>query len=144
MAIYLDNNVGLKIATVDLSAYVTSISLTQTFDEVETTAMSTSSSASHTFAKGLEASTLAVDFLNDWAASQVQATLQAAYGTTVTAVIIPVKGTAVSATNPLYTVSILINNLTPVGSPGTPGDYARSSMTFTCNSSVAYATTGTF
>jgi hypothetical protein len=144
MAIYLDNNVGLKIATVDLSQYVTSISLTQTFDEVETTAMSTSSSASHTFAKGLEASTLAVDFLNDWAASQVQATLQAAYGTTVTAVIIPVKGTAVSATNPLYTVSILINNLTPVGSPGTPGDYARSSMTFTCNSSVAYATTGSF
>jgi hypothetical protein len=144
MAIYLDNNVGLKIATVDLSQYVTSISLTQTFDEVETTAMTTSSSASHTFAKGLEASTLAVDFLNDWAASQVQATLQAAYGTTVTAVIIPVKGTAVSATNPLYTVSILINNLTPVGSPGTPGDYARSSMTFTCNSSVAYATTGTF
>jgi hypothetical protein len=144
MAIYLNNNVGLKIATVDLSQYVTSISLTQTFDEVETTAMTTSSSASHTFAKGLEASTLAVDFLNDWAASQVQATLQAAYGTTVTAVIIPVKGTAVSATNPLYTVSILINNLTPVGSPGTPGDYARSSMTFTCNSSVAYATTGTF
>jgi hypothetical protein len=144
MAIYLDNNVGLKIATVDLSQYVTSISLTQTFDEVETTAMSTSSTASHTFAKGLESSTLAVDFLNDWAASQVQATLQAAYGTTVTAVIIPVKGTAVSATNPLYTVSILVNNLTPVGSPGTPGDYARSSMTFTCNSAVAYSTTGTF
>ena len=144
MAIYLDNNVGLKIATVDLSQYVTSISLTQTFDEVETTAMSTSSSASHTFAKGLEASTLTVDFLNDWAAGQVQATLQAAYGTTVTAVIIPVKGTAVGVTNPLFTVSILINNLTPVGSPGTPADYARSSMTFTCNSSVAYATTGTF
>lgn len=146
MAIYLDNNVGLKIATVDLSAYVTSISLTQTFDEVETTAMSTSTSASHTFAKGLEASTLTVDFLNDWAASQVQATLQAAYGTTVTALIVPVKSasTVISATNPLYTVSILINNLTPVGSPGTPGDYARSSMTFTCNSSVAYAITGTF
>ena len=146
MAIYLDNNVGLKIATVDLSQYVTSITLTQTFDEVETTAMSTSSTASHTFAKGLESSTLTVDFLNDWAASQVQATLQAAYGTTVTALIVPVKSasTVISATNPLYTVSILVNNLTPVGSPGTPGDYARSSMTFTCNSAVAYSTTGTF
>lgn len=144
MGIYLDNNVGLKIATVDLSQYVTSISLTQTFDEVETTAMSTSATAAHTFAKGLESSTLTVDFLNDWAAASVQATLQAAYGTTVTAVIIPVKGTAVSATNPLYTVSILVNNLTPVGSPGTPADYARSSMTFTCNSSVAYAITGSF
>ena len=140
MAIYLDNNVGLKIATVDLSSYVTSITLTQTFDEVETTAMG---SGSHTFAKGLESSTLTVDFLNDWDAAKVQATLQAAYGTSVTAVIIPVKGTAVGATNPLYTVSILVNNLTPVGTGG-PEDFARSSMSFTCTSTVAYATTGTF
>jgi len=140
VAIYLDNNVGLKIATVDLSEYVTSITLTQTFDEVETTTMG---QGSHVFAKGLESSTLQVDFLNDWAASKVQATLQAAYGTSVTAVVIPVKGTAVGATNPLYTVSILVNNLTPVGTGG-PEDYARSSMTFTCTSTVAYATTGTF
>ena len=140
MAIYLDNNVGLKIATVDLSEYVTSITLTQTFDEVETTSMG---SSAHTFSKGLESSTLQVDFLNDWAASKVQATLQAAYGTSVTAVVIPVKGTAVGAANPLYTVSILVNNLTPVGTGG-PEDFARSSMTFTCTSTVAYATTGTF
>jgi hypothetical protein len=143
MAIYLDNNVGLKIATVDLSEYVTSITLTQTFDEVETTSMGASS---HQFSKGLESSTLQVDFLNDWAASKVQATLQAAYGTSVTALIVPVKGavsTTISATNPLYTVSILVNNLTPVGTGG-PEDYARSSMTFTCTSAVAYATTGTW
>ena len=140
MAIYLDNNVGLKIATVDLSSYVTSITLTQTFDEVETTAMG---ATAHQFAKGLEASTLTIDFLNDWDAAKVQATLQAAYGTSVTAIVIPVKGTAVSATNPTYTVSILVNNLTPVGTGG-PEDYARSSMTFTCTSAVAYATTGTF
>jgi hypothetical protein len=135
VAIYLDNNVGLKIATVDLSEYVTSITLTQTFDEVETTAMGADS---HQFSKGLEASTLTVDFLNDWAAAKVQATLQAAYGTSVTAIVIPVKGTAVSATNPTYTVSILVNNLTPVGTSG-PEDYARSSMTFTCTSAVAYS-----
>jgi hypothetical protein len=142
MAIYLDNNVGLKIATVDLSEYITSITLTQTFDEVETTVMG---ATAHQFSKGLESSTLAVDFLNDWAAAKVGATLQAAYGTSVTALIVPVKGspTVVSATNPLYTVSILINNLTPVGSGG-PADYASSSMTFTCTSTVAYATTGTF
>ena len=115
MAIYLDNQVGLKIATVDLSEYVTSITLTQTFDEVETTAMG---AAAHQFSKGLEASTLQVDFLNDWAAAKVQATLQAAYGTSVTAIVIPVKGTAVGATNPTYTMSILINNLTPVGTGG--------------------------
>jgi hypothetical protein len=140
MAIYLDNNVGLKIATVDLSEYVSSITLTQTFDEVETTTMG---SASHLFSKGLESSTLAVDFINDWAAAKVQATLQAAYGTSVTAIMIPVKGTAVSATNPTYTVSILINNLTPLGTGG-PEDFARSSMTFTCTSTVAYSTSTPF
>jgi len=143
MAIYLDNNVGLKIATVDLSEYVTSITLTQTFDEVETTSMGASS---HQFSKGLESSTLQVDFLNDWAASKVQATLQAAYGTSVTALIVPVRAasaTVISASNPLYTVSILVNNLTPVGTGG-PEDFARSSMTFTCTSAVAYATTGSF
>ena len=143
MAIYLDNNVGLKIATVDLSEYVTSITLTQTFDEVETTAMG---ATAHQFSKGLEASTLTVDFLNDWAAAKVQATLQAAYGTSVTALIVPVRAasaTVIDATNPLYTVSILVNNLTPVGTGG-PEDFARSSMTFTCTSAVAYATTGTF
>ncbi len=140
MAIYLDNNVGLKIATVDLSAYVTSITLTQTFDEVETTAMG---ATAHQFAKGLEASTLTVDFLNDWAAAQVQATLQAAYGTSVTAIVIPVKGTAVSVANPTYTVSILVNNLTPVGTGG-PEDFARSSMTFTCTSAVAYSASTPF
>jgi hypothetical protein len=143
MAIYLDNNVGLKIATVDLSEYVTSITLTQTFDEVETTSMGASA---HQFSKGLESSTLQVDFLNDWAASKVQATLQAAYGTSVTALIVPVRAasaTVISASNPLYTVSILVNNLTPVGTGG-PEDYARSSMTFTCTSAVAYATSGSF
>ena len=142
MAIYLSNNVGLKIATVDLSDYITSITLTQTFDEVETTTMGQNS---HVFSKGLESSVLAVDFINDWAAAKVGATLQAAYGTSVTALIVPVKAspTVVSATNPLYTVSILINNLTPVGSGG-PGDYATSSMSFTCTSTVAYATSGTF
>lgn len=140
MPIYLDNNVGLKIATIDLSEYVTSITLTQTFDEVETTAMG---STAHQFAKGLESSTLAVDFLNDFAAAKVQATLQAAYGTSVTAIVIPVKGTAVSAQNPTYTVSILINNLTPVGTGG-PEDFARSSMTFTCTSTVAYSASTPF
>jgi len=141
--IYLDNNVGLKIATVDLSAYVTSITLTQTVDQVETTKMG---DTSHVFSAGLESSTLAVDFLNDWAAAKVQATLQAAYGTSVTALIVPVRApsaTVISATNPLYTVSILINNLTPVGTGG-PADFATSSMTFTCTSTVAYATSGSF
>ena len=139
MAIFLQNNVGVKINSVDLSDHITSVTLTQNFDELEVTALG---DTAHKFAKGLEASTLTLDFLNDFAAANVQATLQAAYGTTVTAVLIPVKGTAVSATNPLYTVSIIVNNLTPLN--GAVGDISTSSMTFTCNSTVVQTTTGTF
>jgi len=139
MAIFLQNNVGVKINSVDLSDHITSVSLSQIFDELEVTALG---DTAHKFAKGLEASTLTLDFLNDFAAANVQATLQAAYGTTVTAVILPVKGTAVSATNPLYTVSIIVNNLTPLN--GAVGDISTSSMTFTCNSTVVQTTTGTF
>jgi hypothetical protein len=139
MAIFLQNNVGVKINSVDLSDHITSVTLTQNFDELEVTALG---DTAHKFAKGLEASTLTLDFLNDFAAANVQATLQAAYGTTVTAVLLPVKGTAVSATNPLYTVSIIVNNLTPLN--GAVGDISTSSMTFTCNSTVVQTTTGTF
>ena len=139
MAVMLNSSVGVKIATVDISDHVSSATLTQTFDELEISALG---DLSHRFTKGLESSTLSLDFFNDFAASQITTLLQTNYGTTVTAVLIPVKGTAVSATNPLYTVSILINNLTPIN--GDVASINNSSITFTCNSTVAYATTGTF
>jgi len=139
MAVMLNSTVGLKIATVDISDHVSSVTLTQNFDELEISALG---DTSHRYTKGLENSTLQIDFFNDFAASQVTTLLQTNYGTTVTAVLIPVKGTAVSATNPLYTVSILINNLTPIN--GDVASINNSSITFTCNSTVAYATTGTF
>ena len=137
--IFLQNNVGVKINSVDLSDHITSVTLTQSFDELEVTALGDSA---HKMVKGLESSTLTLNFLNDFAAASVQATLQAAYGTTVTAVLLPVKGTAVSATNPLYTVSILVNNLTPLN--GAVGDISNSSQSFTCNSTVVQTTTGSF
>ena len=130
---------GVKINSVDISDHVSSVTLSQIFDELEITSLG---DQSHRYTKGLEASQLTLDFFNDFAASQVTPTLQSAYGTTVTAVLIAKKGTAVGAENPLYTVSILINNLTPIS--GDVASINASSVTFTCNSTVAVATTGTF
>ena len=90
----------------------------------------------HKFAKGLEASTITLDFLNDNAAATVIPTLRAAYGTTVTCVI-KQASTAVSASNPSYTASVLVNNLQNVN--GAVGDISNQSITFTCNSTVAVA-----
>jgi hypothetical protein len=142
MAIYLNNNVGVKIATVDISSYITGVVLTQTFDELEVTKMG-STSTFHEFTKGLESATLTLDFLNDWAASQVMQTLNTAFGTTVAVSMITVKGGVVSAANPTYQFSILVNNLTPVGTGG-PGDMANSSVSFTVNTAVTVSPTVAF
>ena len=139
MAVFLNNKVGVKINSVDLSDHVTSVTINRVFDELEVTAMGDSS---HKFVKGLESSTVTIDFLNDTAAGETLATLQAAWGTTVTAVFLQDKVAAVSATNPLYTVSLLINNTTDIN--GAVGDIGTQSITFTANSTIAVATTGTF
>jgi hypothetical protein len=139
MAVFLNNKVGVKINSVDLSDLVTSVTINRVFDELEVTAMGDSS---HKFVRGLEASTVTIDFLNDTAATKTLQTLNTTWGTTVTAVFLQEKGTIVSATNPLYTVSLLINNTTDIN--GAVGDIGMQSITFTANSSVAVANTGTF
>ena len=146
--IYLNNNVGVKLATVgaptvpsiDISSYVSAITLTQTVDEIEVTSMG---DTSHKFAAGLQAATLTIEFFNDWGASQVMTTLNAAFATTLAVSMITVKGTAVSATNPSYQFSIFVNNLTPVGSGGV-SDEASSSLSFTVNTTVTVSSTVAF
>jgi hypothetical protein len=139
MAVFLNNNVGVKINSVDLSDHVTAVTINRSFDQLEVTAMG---DTAHKFVKGLEASSVTIDFLNDTASANVLATLQAAWGTTVTAVFLQTKGTAVSATNPLYTVSLLVNNTTDIN--GAVGDIGVQSITFTANSTIAVASTGSF
>jgi hypothetical protein len=139
MAVFLNNLVGVKINSVDLSDLVTSVTINRTFDELEVTAMG---DTAHKFVKGLEASTVTIDFLNDTATSKTLQTLQAAWGTTVTAIFIQTKGTAVSATNPTYTVSLLVNNTTDIN--GAVGDMGTQSITFTANSTVSVSTSAPF
>ena len=139
MAVFLNNKVGLKINNVDLSDHVTSVTLNQAFDELEVTAMG---DTAHKFVKGLESATLTVSFLNDTAAANVLATLQSAYGTTVAAKMLQDKAAAVGSTNQLYTFDILVNNLTPIN--GATGDIGTMDITFTVNSAVTVASTGTF
>ena len=139
MAVFLNNTVGLKINAIDLSDHVTSCTLNYAADELEVTAMG---DTAHKFVKGLESGTLTVSLLNDTATSQVLQTLNSAFGTTVAVKMVQEKVPAVSATNPLYTFDILVNNLTPIN--GGVGDIGTQDITFTLNSKVTVATTGTF
>jgi hypothetical protein len=135
MAIYLSNGVVVTLNSVALSDHVTSATINRTFDELEVTAMGDSA---HKFVKGLEASTITLDFLNDTAASNVLQTLQAAWGTTVP-LTLKQTSAAVSATNPEYQTTILVNNTTDIN--GAVGDISTQSITFTCNSVIVVDTT---
>jgi len=139
MAVFMSNNVGVKVNSVDLSDHVTAVTLNRNFDELEVTAMGDNG---HKFVKGLEASSITIDFLNDTATTNVLATLQAAWGTNVPIVLLQTKGTAVSATNPLYTATCLINGTTDIN--GAVGDLSVQSLTFNVSGTVAVATTGSF
>ena len=139
MAVFMSNLVGVKVNSVDLSDHVTAVTLNRSFDELEVTAMGDSG---HKFVKGLEASSITIDFLNDTATANVLATLQAAWGTNVPIVLLQTKGTAVSATNPLYTATCLINNTTDIN--GATGDLSTQSITFNVSGTVAVASTGSF
>jgi hypothetical protein len=134
VAVYLSNGVVLTVNAVDLSTLVSSVSISRSFDELEVTAMGDSG---HKFVKGLEASSITIDFFNDEATSKTLQTLQAAWGTSTT-VTVKQTSAAVSATNPLYTMSCLVNNLTPIN--GAVGDISTQSVTWNVNGTIAVTT----
>lgn len=134
MAVFLNNGVSVTVNSVDLSDHVTAVTINRTFDELEVTAMGDSG---HKFVKGLEASSITIDFLNDTATGEVLQTLQAAWGTSVP-VIIKQTNAAVSATNPSYTMTCLVNNTTDVN--GSVADLGTQSVTWNVNGTIAVAT----
>jgi hypothetical protein len=141
VAIFLNNKVGFKVGAVpvDFTDHVTSFSLNQMSDQIEVTAMG---DTAHKFVTGLSADTITVSLLNDTAAGSILATLQAAYGTTVAFKAIQDYTAAISATNVLYSGTILVDNFTPIN--GAVADEGTIDITFTCNSKTAVATTGTW
>jgi len=134
MAVFLNNGVVLTVNSVDLSDHVTAVTINRAFDELEVTAMGDSG---HKFVKGLEASSVTIDFLNDTASSEVLQTLQAVWGTSTT---ITMKQTSAvtSATNPLYTMTCLINGTTDIN--GSVADLSMQSCTFNVNGTIAVST----
>jgi len=135
MAVYLSNGVALTVNAVDLSNLVSSVTINRSFDELEVTAMGDSG---HKFVKGLEASSITIDFFNDEATSKTLQTLNSTWGTN-TVVTVKQLNTTVSATNPLYTMTCLVNNTTPVN--GAVGDISTQSVTWNVSGTIVITTT---
>jgi hypothetical protein len=133
MAVYLSNGVSVTVDSVDLSSLVSSVTINRSFDELEITAMGDSG---HRYTKGLEASSVTIDFFNDAATNKTLQKLNSTWGTSVT-VVIKQTSAAVSAENPSYTMSCLINNITPIN--GAVGDLSTQSVTWNVNGTIAVA-----
>jgi hypothetical protein len=134
MAVYLSNGVVLTVNAVDLSTLVSAVTINRAFDELEVTAMGDSG---HKFVKGLEASSITIDFFNDEATAKTLQTLNSVWGTSTT-VTVKQTSAAASATNPLYTMSCLVNNITPIN--GAVGDLSTQSVTWNVNGTIAVTT----
>ena len=136
MAVYLANTGVLTVNAVDLSTLVSSVTINRSFDELETTALGDSG---HRFVKGLEASSITIDFYNDSASSKTLQTLNSSsvWGNNVT-VTFKQTDAAVSTTNPLYTMTCLVNNTTPVN--GAVGDLSTQSVTWNVSGTILVTT----
>jgi len=136
VAVYLSNGVVLTVNAVDLSSLVSSVTINRSFDELEVTAMGDSG---HRFVKGLEASSITIDFFNDEATSKTLQTLNSSsvWGNNVT-VTVKQTNAATSASNPLYTMTCLVNNTTPIN--GAVGDLSTQSVTWNVSGTIAVTT----
>ena len=134
MSVYLSNGVVLTVNAVDLSSLVSAVTINRSFEELPSTAMGDSGVKA---VKGLETSSISIEFFNDEATSKTLQTLNSVWGTSTT-VTVKQTSAATSATNPLYTMSCLVNNITPIN--GAVGDLSTQSVTWNVNGTIAVTT----
>lgn len=134
---FVATNFQISLNGVDLTSSLSSATLEISSNEVETTTFGTASTAYRTVVGGIVSGSVKLDFYQDYASASVDATLNSLINTIGTVVIKPL-GSAVSATNPSYTATCLINNYTPVS--GTIGDLSSFSVTWPTTGTITRAT----
>ena len=135
MARIVLTNALVTINAVDLSDLVASVTLNSSIDVVETTAFS--STAARTRIGGLADNSISLEFHQDYASGEVEATIYPLIGTVTTVTVKPVNA-ATSATNPLYTISALVSEWTPLN--GAVGELATASVTWPVSGAIVKTT----
>lgn len=111
MAIVMSNDVTLSVGGTDLSDNVQSIVVSMNAEDLDGTGMGATSRA---HVRGLRDDRIEVTFLQDYAASQVDATLSALFSSTGFAVVVKPTSGSVSATNPSYTMTGILLDYQPI------------------------------
>ena len=124
MATFAFTDASVVINSVDLSDHVRQVTLDVSFDELDDTAMG---DTYRSRLGGLGDWSMTVEFNQDFAASEVDATIWPLMGTTTTVTVKPTSS-AVGATNPSYSGSVLVNDYSPLSN--SVGDLATVSVTW--------------
>ena len=125
----------VSINGVDLSDHVKSVTLPYAAEMLDDTVMGDDTRSSK---GGLKTWSITIEFLNDWAANEVDATLFPLVGATFTIIVRPVNTGGVSATNPNFTGTGILESYPPLGNP--VGELATTSVTVQSAGALSRAT----
>ena len=136
MATFVLYDAYLSVAGVDLSDHVRSVTVDAGQNMADDTAMG---DAFVSNSAGLATWSVSAEFLQDYASSKVDATLEPllGIGNTAALVVKPTSG-SVSSTNPSYSGTGILESYNPIG--GSVGDQAMASVTFQSASALTRAT----
>jgi hypothetical protein len=121
------------INSVDLTNRIDSVTIEETFADVDTTAFGQSAK---TRVAGLGDHKFSCEFQQDFAAAEVEATIYPLLGTVVSVTVKPLS-TTTSTTNPAYTFNVLVDDWKPVD--GKVGDLLMSSVSWPVSGAVTKA-----
>lgn len=127
MARIVLTNAQVVFGTTDISSYVTSVTLTSTYDVVETTAFG---NTARTRVAGLADNSIALEFNQDYASGALEATIYPTLGTAVSMTVRPV-----ASASPAYTFNALVSEWTPLA--GAVGELATASVTWPISGTIS-------
>jgi hypothetical protein len=135
MATRCFNDAFVSINAVDLSDHVTSVTLNYAAEMLDETAMGDTTRKNK---GGLFVWSVDLEFKQDWALSNVDATLFPLVGTTFTVIVRPDKSEGVGTANPNYTGTGILENYSPVGNG--VGELAMAPITIQSAGALSRAT----
>lgn len=134
MAKFVATDYKITVNGTNFSTSLASVELSIESDDVETTAFG---GEWRTRVGGLKQASVTLEFHQDFGAASVDATLFPLLNTIATVVVTPTSG-SVTATNPSYTATCLVNAYQPFAS--SVGDLATLSVTWPVSGTVTRAT----
>ena len=133
MAKVVLTNPQVSIGGVDLSGWVTNVTLQTTYDTIETT---TFGSTAKSRVAGLADNSCSFDFIQDFANSAVEQTIYPLLGTAAAVIVKPVNATT-TTTNPQYSFNALVSDWTPL--KGAVGQLSTATVTWPVSGAITKA-----